>query len=256
MPRFAANITTMFQELPMPERVQAALHCGFAAAEFLLPYEWPVAEIRGWPGASEIKFILINTRPGVDGSPGCAAIPGRVDEFRSGFELTQHYMEGLDVDMVHLMAGRVDGDLAEAECCFIENVRWAADRVPGKTILLEALNSFDMPGYLHCLTDHTISLIERIDRPNVLLQFDFYHQQLMEGNLAMTLAKHWRHIGHVQFSSVPGRHEPQYGEVNTDYLFDWLDDHGYQGWVGCEYKAKALTPEGLVWGHRWGLGPA
>lgn len=256
MLRFAANITTMFLEMPMPERIQAALACGFTATEFLLPYEWPVEEIRSWPGVGDIEFILINTHPGTEGAAGCAALPGRTEEFRQGFDQTLQYMDGLGIGMVHLMAGRVSGDLAEAEGCFIDNVRWAADNASDKIILLEALNSFDMPGYLHSMTEHTVSLIDRIDRKNVRLQFDFYHQQLMEGHLALTLEKQWSHIGHVQFSSVPGRNEPQYGEVNVDYLFDWLDSRGYDGWIGCEYKARELTPDGLTWGRRWGLGPS
>ena len=152
------------------------------------------------------------------------------------------------------MAGKPEGSIDEAESCFVENVRWASECAPGKTLLLEALNSFDMPGYLHSHTDHTVSMIERIDRPNVKLQFDFYHQQLMEGNLAATMEKHWDHIGHVQFSSVPGRNEPQYGEVNVDYLFNWLDEKGYGGWVGCEYKAKGETAAGLTWADDWELG--
>ena len=254
MPRFAANITTMFLELPMPERIQAALTCGFKATEFLLPYEWSVEEIRSWPGADEIEFILMNTHPGPDGAAGCAALPGRTEEFRQGFDQTLQYMDGLGIGMVHLMAGKVSEDQAEAEDCFIDNVRWAADKASGKMILLEALNSFDIPGYLHSMTEHTIRLIDRIDRQNIRLQFDFYHQQLMEGHLAFTLEKHWPHIGHIQFSSVPGRNEPQYGEVNVDYLFDWLDNRGYDGWIGCEYKAKDLTADGLTWGRRWGLG--
>jgi hydroxypyruvate isomerase len=254
MPLFAANITTMFQELPMSERVQAARRCGFAAVEFLLPYEWSLEEIYAWPEVESVHFILMNTLPGIDGSPGCAAIPARINEFQTSFKETLRYMNGLDIGMVHLMAGKPGENLPEAESCFVENVRWAADLVPEKIILLEALNTFDMPDYLYSMTDHTVSLIERISRPNVKLQFDFYHQQLMEGNLSKTLEKHWKHIGHIQFSSVPGRNEPQYGEVNVEFLFDWLDEQNYHGWIGCEYKARKLTPEGLTWGHRWGLG--
>ena len=254
MPRFAANITTMFLELPMSERIQAALSCGFNAAEFLLPYEWSAEEIRSWPGADEIEFILMNTQPGSDEAAGCAALPGFVEEFRQGFGQTLKYMDELGICMVHLLAGKVSGDQAEAEECFIDNVRWAADNASDKIILLEALNSYEMPGYLHSRTEQTVKLIDRINRQNVKLQFDFYHQQLMEGNLCNTMEKHWAYIGHVQFSSLPGRNEPQYGEVNVDYLFEWLDNRGYDGWVGCEYKARDFTVDGLTWGRRWGLG--
>ena len=254
MPKFAANITTMFLEIPMSQRIRAALACGFKAAEFLLPYEWPPEEIKSWPGAGEIEFILMNTQPGTDDAAGCAAWPGAVEEFRQSFDQTLKYMDELETCMVHLLAGKVSGDLAEAENCFIDNVRWAADKASDRIILLEALNNYDMPGYLHSKTEQTVKLIDRIDRQNVKLQFDFYHQQLMEGNLSNTMEQYWPYIGHVQFSSVPGRNEPQYGEVNVDYLFDWLDNRGYAGWVGCEYKARDLTVEGLTWGHRWGLG--
>ncbi len=256
MPRFAANITTMFLELPMSERIQAALSCGFNAAELLLPYEWSAEEIRSWPGADEIEFILMNTQPASDEAAGCAALPGFVEEFRQGFSQTLTYMDELGICMVHLLAGKVSGDQAEAEECFIDNVRWAADKASDKIILLEALNSYDMPGYLHTETEQTVKLIDRINRQNVKLQFDFYHQQLMEGNLSKTMEKLWAYIGHVQFSSVPGRNEPQYGEVNVDYLFEWLDNKDYAGWVGCEYKARDLTVDGLSWGRRWGLGLA
>ena len=180
MPKFAANITTMFLEIPMSQRISAAMACGFKAAELLLPYEWSSEEIRSWPGADEIEFILMNTQPRTDEVAGCAALPGAVEEFRQGFDQTLQYMNELDTSMVHLLAGKVSGDLAEAENCFIDNVRWAADKASDRIILLEALNNYDMPGYLHSKTEQTVKLIDRIDRQNVKLQFDFYHQQLME----------------------------------------------------------------------------
>ena len=240
----------MFQEHETQDRVQAALDCGFSAVEFLFPYEWSVEEIKSWSGSAEIEFILINTPE----PPGCASIVGAEDKFRRNFALALEYADALGVSMIHLMAGVPEGSQEEAEACFVKNVQWAAGEARDTMILLEALNSFDMPGYLHSTTDHSINLIQRIDRQNVKLQFDFYHQQLMEGNLAATMDRHWAHIGHVQFSSVPLRHEPQYGEVNVDYLFRWLDEKGYDGWIGCEYKARDQTRDGLTWARPWGIG--
>lgn len=247
MPRFAANITTMFQEFDASDRMQLAMDCGFNAVEFLFPYEYSVEEIQSWHGAGGMEVILINTPE----PPGCACVPGRQQAFRSGFLTALNYAKSLGAPMIHLMAGKPEGPVDEAEDCFVANVQWASDLAADRMILLEALNIQDMPGYLHSRTDHTVELIRRIGRPNVRLQFDFYHQQLMEGNLAAQMEKHWDHIGHVQFSSVPGRHEPQYGEVNTDYLFDWLDSRGYDGWVGCEYKARGQTAEGLTWFEKY-----
>ena len=261
MPRFAANVSTMFPELPAPERFQAARDAGFEAVEFLFPYQWPASEVRRWVDDAGVAMILLNTPLGdaAAGERGRGALPGRSDDFREDFAQALEYARELDVPMIHVMAGVVPADrLSEAEATFIENVRLAADRAAphGIRILLEPLNDEDTPGYLLTGTDHARRCIAAVDRPNVELQFDFYHRQIMEGNLGRGLARHLDVIGHIQFSSVPGRNEPQYGEVNLPFLFDLCDQLGYDGWIGCEYRPKTTTLEGLAWGAPYGLGPA
>jgi hydroxypyruvate isomerase len=200
----------------------------------------------------------LNTQPGDSskGETGLAALPGREEDFREIFLRAYTYARELGAGMIHLLAGRSTEDVAVCETTFIDNVRWAADLCHGDDInvMLEPLNSTDVPGYLHSTSDETAHLIELIDRDNVKLQYDFYHLQIMEGNLARHIEKHLDKIGHIQFSSVPGRHEPQFGEVNVHHLFDFLDDIGYKGWIGCEYWAIGQTLDGLSWASKYGLG--
>ena len=260
MPKFAANVTTMFTELAFAQRFEAAKEAGFCAVECQYPYAHTVAEVRRWLDALGLELILINTLPGDDdsGDSGLAALPGREADFRRLFELALDYATGLDVGMIHLLAGVCPNESARPayEQTFVKNVRWAGDlaRAHGVNVLLEPLNQRDVPGYLHSQTSQTRDLIETIDRDNVYLQFDFYHLQIMEGNLSEALRCHFDVLGHVQFSSVPGRYEPQYGELNMTYFFNLLDTLGYVGWVGCEYGAKTTTVEGLTWGVPFGLG--
>ena len=260
MPRFAANLTTMFTELPFTERFAAARKVGFPAVECQYPYAFPIAEVRQWLEQEGLEFVLLNTLPGDEeaGESGLAALPGRESDFREVFELALEYATGLGAGMIHLLAGVVpDGTSVEAcETTFVANVGWAADlaRERGVRILLEPLNTQDVPGYLHSRSGHTRRLIEAVNRDNVRMQFDFYHLQIMEGNLGQGLRTHLDVIGHIQFSSVPGRYEPQYGEVNMPFLFDLLDELGYDGWVGAEYGAKTTTPAGMSWGADDGLG--
>lgn len=260
MPKFAANLTTMFTELAFPQRFQAARDVGFIAVECQYPYAHSVAEVSQWLESTGLEFVLLNTPPGDEdaGESGLAALPGRESDFRQLFELALEYATGLGARMIHVLAGVVpDGTPVETcETTFVANVRWAADLANqgGVKVLLEPLNTQDVPGYLHSRSRHTRRLIETIDRNNVRMQFDFYHLQIMEGNLGKALRTHLDVIGHIQFSSVPGRYEPQYGEVNIAFLFDLLDELGYDGWVGAEYGAKTTTPAGMSWGAAYGLG--
>ena len=190
-------------------------------------------------------------------SEGWRGSPRRQADFKDHFGQALEYALALDVPMIHVLAGVVsEHDRDEALSVLVENVRFAADRAAknGIRILLEPLNSEDTPGYLLTRTDETRRCIEAVGRDNVRLQFDFYHRQIMEGNLARRLADNLDIIGHIQFSSVPGRHEPQHGEVNLPYLFDLCDTLGYDGWIGCEYRPKTTVLEGLTWGEPYGLG--
>ncbi len=258
MPKFAANLTTMFNELDVPERFPAASQSGFTAVEFLYPYAWSSDEVKGWLDAAGLQMILLNIDPGDPERKevGLASLPGRESDFRSSFEQALSYATALRAGMIHVLAGRSTEEVETSEQIFIENVRWAADLAAPESVrlLLEPLNTQDVPGYLHTRSDHSASLINAIDRDNVKMQFDCYHMQVMEGNLVKQIEMHFDKIGHIQFSSVPGRHEPQHGEVNLPFVFNTLDEMGYQGWIGCEYWAKGNTSDGLVWGEPYGLG--
>ena len=259
MPRFAANVSTMFPDQPVGERFSAARAMGFHAVEYLFPYGEPATEIRRRLDETDIRMILLNTPLGdaAGGERGLAAVPGRRDDFLGHFDQAMGYARKLGVPMIHVMAGIVpEADREAAEAEFTRNVRQAADIAArhGIRILLEPLNHEDTPGYFLTRTAETRRLIHAIARDNVLLQYDLYHRQIMEGNLARGIADNLDLIGHIQFSSVPGRHEPRYGEVNLPFLFDLCDRLGYHGWIGCEYRPMTSTGEGLSWGKPYGIG--
>ena len=259
MPRFAANVSTMFPDLPVAERFAAARAIGFDAVEYLFPYAERPGEIRRRLRDTGIRMILLNTPlgDGSGGERGLAAVPGRQADFLHHFEQALCYARTLDVPMIHVMAGVVaEEQRNDAELVFAENVRYAADvaAAHGIRILLEPLNHEDTPGYFLTLTRETRRLIQAIGRDNVRLQYDLYHRQIMEGNLARGISDNLDLIAHIQFSSVPGRHEPQFGEVNMRYLFEVCDGLGYDGWIGCEYRPMTTTAEGLSWGRPYGLG--
>ena len=259
MPRFAANLSTMFADLPVCERFGAARALGFDAVEYLFPYADPLADVRRWLVGADLQLVLLNTPLGdaANGERGVAALPGRERDFRDHFDRALEYAVELQASMIHVMAGVVaQSQQEEARAVFVENVRHAADRAAQHDIdiLLEPLNDEDTPGYLLTTTAQARRCIEQVGRGNVLLQYDFYHRQIMEGNLARRLAANLDIIGHMQFSSVPGRFEPQYGEVNVAVLFDLCDELGYDRWIGCEYRPKTTVAAGLSWGVPYGIG--
>ncbi len=261
MPKFAANLSMMFPELEPADRFKAARDVGFTAVEYLRPYEFPLADVRGWLDDSGLELILINSPLGnaAAGERGLGVLPGRQADFRDGLELTLDYANALGASMVHLMAGVVPDEMPMAACeeVFIENLRYAADvaKERGVTLLLEPLNERDVRCYLHTNTTHTRRLIEASGSDNVFLQYDLYHMQIMEGDVVEGIRRNLDLIRHIQFSSVPGRHEPQHGEVNLPYVFDAIDAMGYTGWLGCEYHPKGGTLEGLSWAAPYGIGP-
>jgi 2-dehydrotetronate isomerase len=258
MPKFAANLTLMFPELEPEKRFQAARDAGFQAVEYLRPYEFPLDDVRRWKDDASVELILLNTPLGKqEGDRGLAALPGRQTDFRESLDVTLEYANGLGARMVHFMAGVVPEGVSREACeeVFIENLRYAAPiaKQRGVALLLEPLNQRDVPGYLDSTTKDARRLIEAAATDNVYLQYDLYHLQIMEGDVVEGIRRNLDIIGHIQFSCVPGRHEPQYGELNMPYIFDRIDEMGYEGWLGAEYAPLNGTIEGLTWAQSYGI---
>ncbi|HLH92618.1 MAG TPA: 2-oxo-tetronate isomerase [Xanthobacteraceae bacterium] len=258
MPRLAANLSWLFTELPFLDRFEAAAAAGFRAVEFLQPYEFPPEEIAVRLERHRLEAVLFNLPPGdtAKGERGLAALPGREAEFMRNVARAIDYATATGCRRIHALAGNAAG--AEAETIYVANLRAAADLVApfGITLLIEPLNVRDAPGYLVSTSGAALRLIDRIDRASVKLQFDLYHCQIMEGDLARHIRELAGRFAHVQIAGVPGRNEPDVGEVNYPYLLELLDESGYAGWVGCEYRPKAGTLAGLGWARRWGVVPA
>ncbi len=257
MPRFAANISLMFQEVDFLARFARAARAGFAGVECLFPYAFEAADLRAELAAHGLELVLLNTPPGdwEAGERGLAALPGREVDFARAFEQALSYARALDCSRIHVMAG-IPPRGADPERCmevYLRNLRRAAARAGecGIMLLIEPINSRDLPGYFLNRTDAARRIIERVAAPNLALQLDLYHCQIMEGDLATRIRELLPLIGHVQIAGVPERHEPDRGEVHYPYLFALLDELGYAGWVGCEYRPAAGTEEGLDWLRRW-----
>ena len=253
MPNFAANLTTLFNEVPMHERFERAADAGFEAVEILFPYEFDKSDIASRLQAYNLKPVLINLPPGnwEEGERGFAAIPGRENEFRESVELTLIYARAIDCPIVHVMAGIVEDGLnnTRAVDAYLSNLAYASNVFGenGIGVVIEPLNTRAAPGYLISHQWEARNIIERVGHKNLGLQFDFYHVQIMEGDLAVRFKEFLPIIRHVQIAGVPERHEPDIGEVNFVYLFDMMDKLGYEGWVGCEYNPKSTTEAGLDW---------
>ena len=251
MPRFAANLTMMFTERPFLDRFDAAAEAGFTAVEYLFPYEHAPDAIAERLKRNGLTQALFNLPPGdwAAGERGLAALPDRFDELRSGVDTALAYAAATGVKRVHLMAGLADRRDATAVAAYRKAVAWAAERVArdGLDLLLEPINSRNMPGYF--LNDFTFAenLIGDLALPNLKLQFDIYHRQIMHGDVTMALRATLPIVGHIQIASVPSRHEPDGEELNYPFLFGELDRIGYDGFVGCEYNPRAGTLEGLRW---------
>jgi len=253
MPKFAANLTMMFNEVPFPQRFAAAARAGFKAVEFLFPYDHTPAEVAGWLKEDGLFNALFNMPPGdwAAGERGLASLPGREAEFRAGVATALEYAAAQGTPCLHAMAGLLPAgaDRAAHRAVYIENLRYAARALAphGLTLLIEPINSRDMPGYFLTTQAEAHAIREEVGEPNLKVQMDFYHVQIMEGDIAMTLKKYFAHVGHIQIASVPARNEPDDGEVNYRYLFRLLDELGYAGWVGCEYRPRGRTEDGLGW---------
>jgi hydroxypyruvate isomerase len=253
MPQFAANLTMMFNEVAFPQRFSAAAKAGFRAVEFLFPYDYPPEQVAGWLRETGLEVVLFNLPPGdwAAGERGLASLPGREDEFRAGVERGLAYALALGVPRVHMMAGLAPSGLDPQPLreTYLANLRHAARAFAahGIEVLIEPINGRDMPGYFLQSQSQAHALREACGEPNVKVQMDFYHAQIVEGDLTSTFKKYAGAIGHVQIASVPLRHEPDDGEINYPYVFRMLDEMGYTGWVGCEYRPRGRTEDGLGW---------
>ena len=258
MPRFAANLAYMFTERPLIERFAAAAAAGFKAVELQFPYDHAASDIHAEIARHGLVQLGINTQPRPNGGEaGLGAVPGREREFADVFQKALDYTVAIGGSAIHTMAGKVAPELRPAaERVFVENYARAADLAAKKnvTLLIEPLNARDRPDYFVGRVEHAADLIDKVSRPNLRMQFDFYHVQIIAGDLITRLEKFLPLIGHVQIAAVPSRAEPDEGEINYPAVFDALDRLDYKGWVGCEYKPRGRTEDGLGWGRAFGLG--
>lgn len=258
MPKFSANLDWLFTDLPYGDRFAAAAAAGFTGVECLRPYALPAGDVRKKLERYGTKMALINTPASSDGLLGIAATPGRSKEFLDGLRRAVDYAGEVGCPLVHAVAGVLDGDTAreDAHAAFLDNLRAGLDIASkaGIKLTIEPINPFDVAGYFLNRTGEAAAIIEEINHPGLRLQFDFYHRQIVEGWLAQGWAEFGHHVAHVQIAGVPGRNEPDCGEINYPYLFEMMDKSGYDGWVGCEYRPAGKTLEGLRWAARWGIG--
>jgi 2-dehydrotetronate isomerase len=261
MPRFAANISTMFTDRPFAERIEAAAAAGFEAVECQFPYEVEADELEARLDRAGLDLVLLNAPPGdfAAGERGLAGLPGREAEFRAGLDRALEYASRLGCAQIHVMAGVRPEAMAKATCLetYRANLRSAAEACgrAGKIAVIEPINTRDIPGYLLNTPAEGAAIIEEVGSDSLKLQFDFYHAQIMTGDLARSFERHLPLIGHVQIAGVPERHEPDTGEINYPYLFELMDRLGYAGWVGCEYFPAGRAEDGLGWAYRYGIAP-
>ncbi|WP_310632380.1 2-oxo-tetronate isomerase [Paraburkholderia sp.] len=253
MPRFAANLTMMYNEHAFLDRFAAAARDGFDAVEYLFPYDHPAAEVKARLEENGLTQALFNAPPGdwAAGERGLASLPGREDEFRRGIDKALDYARVLGNRKLHVMAGIVASDATRAQQreLYLQHLDYAAQAARGEgiTILIEPINTRDMPGYLLNRQDDAHAICAEVGAPNLQVQFDCYHCQIMEGDLAVKLKRDIARIGHIQVAGVPERHEPDSGELNYPWLFSLIDELGYTGWIGCEYWPRAKASDGLGW---------
>ncbi|MFZ6641494.1 2-oxo-tetronate isomerase [Undibacterium sp. TC4M20W] len=261
MPRFAANLSMMYTELPFNERFTAAAKDGFKGVEYLFPYDYAATELKDLLAANGLEQVLFNTSPGnwALGERGIASLPGREEEFKQAFDTALDYARVLGNRHLHVMAGLIqpEQDRERHRAVYLRNLAYAALLASreGITILIEPINTRDIPGFFLNRQDEAQEICQEIGVENIRVQFDIYHCQIVEGDVAIKLRRDMsrKHagIGHIQIAGVPDRHEPDIGEVNYPYLFDLIDELGYQGWIGCEYRPRAGTSEGLSWVKPW-----
>ncbi|MEY4363933.1 MAG: putative hydroxypyruvate isomerase [Pseudomonadota bacterium] len=273
MPQFAANLSMMYNELPFLDRFEAAARDGFRAVEYLFPYAYAANELRDRLQHNGLQQVLFNAPPGgtdatsidaawAHNSRGTASVPGREAEFRAGFALALHYAQALACPRVHVMAGLLGEGQTRASNLptYVANLKWAAQQAAahGLDVLIEPINLRDIPGFFLNRQDHAHAVIEAVDEPNLKVQMDLYHCQIVEGDLASKIRQYLPtgRVGHFQIAGVPERHEPHVGEVHYPYVFNLIDElaaaHDWHGWIGCEYRPRLGgqangTSAGLGW---------
>ncbi len=265
MPQFAANLSMMYTELPFLDRFEAAATDGFTAVEYLFPYAHPAAELAARLSANGLRQVLFNAPPGGSnaesisaalldaGQRGTACLPGREAEFRSGVLLALEYAEALACPRIHLMAGLMPEGAGREELgrTYVDNLRWATRQAAqaGRDVLIEPINTRDIPRFFLNRQDQAHAVLAEVGALNLKVQMDLYHCQIVEGDLAMNLRRYLPtgKVGHIQIAGVPERHEPDVGEINYPYLFSLIDELGFDGWIGCEYRPRAATSAGLGW---------
>jgi 2-dehydrotetronate isomerase len=259
MPQFAANLSMLYQEHAFLDRFEAAAKDGFTAVEYLFPYAFAKDDIAERLKAHDLKQVLFNAPPGNwdGGERGLASLPGREDEFRRGIATALEYAQALDCPRIHIMAGLLPAGVAHAAHypTYISNLRWAAQQAAksGRDVLIEPINTRDIPGFFLNRQDAAHQVRADVGEPNVKVQMDLYHCQIVEGDLAMNIRRYLPTggVGHIQIAGVPQRHEPDLGEVNFPYLYALLDELGYEGWIGCEYRPANKEAGGTTAGLGW-----
>jgi hydroxypyruvate isomerase len=254
MPRFSANLSMLFQEHDFLDRFDAAARAGFEAVEYVSPYEYPADAVAARLRHAGLRQVLFNLPVGdwAAGERGIAVLPDRVEEFRRGVDRAAHYAHALGCRQVNCLAGIVPEGAARAqlEAVFVGNLRYAAERLgrAGIRLLIEPINDrIDMPGFFLTRSAQALAIIDKVGASNLFLQYDIYHMQIMEGDIARTIQANLARIAHIQFAGHPGRHEPYIGEIDYPFLFGHLDRIGYAGWVGAEYRPRGRTEDGLGW---------
>ena len=259
MPRFAANLSFLFGEVPFLDRFGEAAQAGFRGVEFGYPYEWQARDVAERVAQHGLEVVLMNAPPGdaAAGDRGLASVPGREHEFAASIAQALRYAQALSCRRLHVLAGIVpaDADAGERDRrrrLYVRHLRQACEDAAahGVTVTIEPLNPRDVPGYLLSTQADAHAIREEVGAPNLKVQFDLYHAQIVEGDLTEKLRRWLPQVGHIQIAGVPGRHEPNVGEVNYDWVFRVLDEARYDGWIGCEYHPATSTAAGLAWMYK------
>jgi hydroxypyruvate isomerase len=254
MPKLAANLSMLWPEAPFLERFAAAARAGFRFVEYQFPYEHKAEEVARAARAARVEVVLHNLPPGdyARGERGIACLPGREVEFRAAVERGIEYARAAGCPRMNCLAGLAAPDAEHFEK-LVANLRYAARKLAaaGLELLIEPINTRSVPGFFLTTSRQAIEVLDAVGEPNAFLQYDLFHMQVMEGDLAATIERLRPRIGHLQLADVPGRHEPGTGEINFEFLLRHIDALGYAGWVGCEYNPRGDTVQGLTWAKPW-----